>query len=123
MNVVSNSCFSLRILLVYILYILPNSTFNSRIIERRNQLLSEIKEVRRTRALQRASRKRHGGSDGQDMATIAVVGYTNAVGGDFFLCFVLVLLLKTTLVFFVSLQGKSTLVSALSDTYLYSDDR
>lgn len=68
-----------------------------RIIERRNQLLSEIKEVRRTRALQRASRKRHGGSDGQDMATIAVVGYTNA--------------------------GKSTLVSALSNTYLYSDDR
>ncbi|KAK1383171.1 GTP-binding protein, chloroplastic [Heracleum sosnowskyi] len=68
-----------------------------RIIERRNQLLSEIKEVRRTRALQRASRKRHGGSDGRDMATIAVVGYTNA--------------------------GKSTLVSALSDTYLYSDDR
>ncbi|WOG92990.1 hypothetical protein DCAR_0312269 [Daucus carota subsp. sativus] len=68
-----------------------------RIIERRNQLLSEIKEVRRTRALQRASRKRQGRSDGQDMATIAVVGYTNA--------------------------GKSTLVSALSDTYLYSDDR
>ncbi|KAL8125042.1 GTP-binding protein At3g49725, chloroplastic isoform X2 [Apium graveolens] len=67
-----------------------------RIIERRNQLLSEIKEVRRTRALQRASRKRQG-ADGQDMATIAVVGYTNA--------------------------GKSTLVSALSDTYLYSDDR
>lgn len=51
-----------------------------RILERRSQLLSEIKEVRRTRALQRASRKRHGGSDGQDMATVAIVGYTNAVG-------------------------------------------
>lgn len=54
--------------------------FNFRILERRNQLLSEIKEVRRTRALQRAARKRHGGSDGQSLATVAVVGYTNAVG-------------------------------------------
>lgn len=43
-------------------------------------MLSEIKEVRRTRALQRAARKRHGGSDGQSLATVAVVGYTNAVG-------------------------------------------
>ncbi|XP_024975630.1 GTP-binding protein At3g49725, chloroplastic isoform X3 [Cynara cardunculus var. scolymus] len=68
-----------------------------RIIERRNHLLSEIKEVRRTRALQRASRKRRGGSHGQDMPTVAIVGYTNA--------------------------GKSTLVSALSDTYLFSDNR
>ncbi|XP_019173102.1 PREDICTED: GTP-binding protein At3g49725, chloroplastic [Ipomoea nil] len=68
-----------------------------RILERRLQLLSEIKEVRRTRALQRASRKRHAGSIGQDIATVAVVGYTNA--------------------------GKSTLVSALTDSYLYSDDR
>ncbi|KAJ9564184.1 hypothetical protein OSB04_000150 [Centaurea solstitialis] len=68
-----------------------------RIIERRNHLLSEIKEVRRTRAIQRASRKRHGGSHGQDMPTVAIVGYTNA--------------------------GKSTLVSALSDTYLFSDNR
>ncbi|VFQ75360.1 unnamed protein product [Cuscuta campestris] len=68
-----------------------------RILERRMQLLSEIKEVRRTRALQRASRKRHGGSDGHSIATVAVVGYTNA--------------------------GKSTLVSALTDNYLYSDDR
>nr|GMC62689.1 GTP-binding protein At3g49725, chloroplastic [Ipomoea batatas] len=68
-----------------------------RILERRLQLLSEIKEVRRTRALQRASRKRHAGSNGQDIATVAVVGYTNA--------------------------GKSTLVSALTDSYLYSDDR
>ncbi|KAI3699510.1 hypothetical protein L2E82_43882 [Cichorium intybus] len=68
-----------------------------RIIERKNQLLSEIKDVRRTRALQRASRKRHGGSHGQDMPTVAIVGYTNA--------------------------GKSTLVSALSDTYLFCDNR
>lgn len=68
-----------------------------RILERRNHLLSQIKEVRRTRALQRAGRKRRGGSDGQGIPTVAVVGYTNA--------------------------GKSTLVSALSDSDLYSDDR
>ncbi|XP_052196783.1 GTP-binding protein At3g49725, chloroplastic [Diospyros lotus] len=68
-----------------------------RILERRKQLLSEIKEVRRTRALQRAARRRHGGENGQGMATVAVVGYTNA--------------------------GKSTLVSALSNSDLYSDDR
>ncbi|XP_073141653.1 GTP-binding protein At3g49725, chloroplastic isoform X2 [Henckelia pumila] len=68
-----------------------------RILDRRNKLLSEIKEVRRTRAVQRASRKRQGGSEGQEIATVAVVGYTNA--------------------------GKSTLVSALSDSYLYCDDR
>ncbi|PON32392.1 GTPase [Parasponia andersonii] len=68
-----------------------------RILERRRILLSQIEEVRRTRALQRASRKRHGGSDGQGLATVAVVGYTNA--------------------------GKSTLVSALSNSDLYSDSR
>ncbi|XP_038892869.1 GTP-binding protein At3g49725, chloroplastic isoform X2 [Benincasa hispida] len=68
-----------------------------RILERRNHLYSQIEEVRRTRSLQRASRKRHGGSNGQHLATVAVVGYTNA--------------------------GKSTLVSALSDNYLYSDSR
>ncbi|KAK9163593.1 hypothetical protein Syun_004495 [Stephania yunnanensis] len=68
-----------------------------RIQERRNHLLSQIEEVRRTRALQRASRKRRGGSLGQGLSTVAVVGYTNA--------------------------GKSTLVSALSDSDLYSDDR
>ncbi|KAJ4965581.1 hypothetical protein NE237_017430 [Protea cynaroides] len=68
-----------------------------RILERRNHLLSQIEEVRRTRALQRASRKRRGGLNGQGLATVAVVGYTNA--------------------------GKSTLVSALSDSDLYSDDR
>ncbi|KAL8143363.1 LOW QUALITY PROTEIN: hypothetical protein V2J09_016395 [Rumex salicifolius] len=68
-----------------------------RISERRIRLLAEIEEVRRTRSLQRASRKRRGGSGGQGLATIAVVGYTNA--------------------------GKSTLVSTLSDSDLYSDDR
>eukprot|EP00268_Persea_americana_P026016 TRINITY_DN2536_c0_g1_i6.p1 TRINITY_DN2536_c0_g1~~TRINITY_DN2536_c0_g1_i6.p1 ORF type:complete len:522 (-),score=100.19 TRINITY_DN2536_c0_g1_i6:1240-2622(-) len=68
-----------------------------RILERRNHLLSEIEEVRRTRALQRSSRKRRGGLQGQGLATVAVVGYTNA--------------------------GKSTLVNALSDSDLYSDDR
>ncbi|GER39619.1 GTP-binding protein [Striga asiatica] len=68
-----------------------------RISERRQKLLSEIKEVRRTRAVQRAARKREGESLGQELATVAVVGYTNA--------------------------GKSTLVSALSDSYLYCDDR
>jgi GTP-binding protein HflX len=50
-----------------------------RILYLRSQLLSEIKEVRRTRAVQRASRKRNGNSDGQDMPTVAIVGYTNAV--------------------------------------------
>ncbi|KAH0434497.1 hypothetical protein IEQ34_026810 [Dendrobium chrysotoxum] len=68
-----------------------------RIQERRNHLLVQIDEVRRTRALQRSARKRHGGSNGHGLATVAVVGYTNA--------------------------GKSTLVSALSNSDLYRDDR
>ncbi|XP_042389617.1 GTP-binding protein At3g49725, chloroplastic-like isoform X2 [Zingiber officinale] len=68
-----------------------------RIQERRTYLLSQIEEVRRTRALQRYARKRHGSSYGHSLATVAVVGYTNA--------------------------GKSTLVSALSESYVYSDDR
>ncbi|XP_072992536.1 GTP-binding protein At3g49725, chloroplastic isoform X2 [Typha latifolia] len=68
-----------------------------RIRERRNSLLAQIEEVRRTRALQRSSRRRHGCSYGQELATVAVVGYTNA--------------------------GKSTLVSALTETDLFSDDR
>ncbi|XP_042492646.1 GTP-binding protein At3g49725, chloroplastic [Macadamia integrifolia] len=68
-----------------------------RILERRNHLLSQIEEVRRTRAVHRAARKRRGGLNGQGLVTVAVVGYTNA--------------------------GKSTLVSALSDSDLYSDDR
>ncbi|XVF17471.1 hypothetical protein REPUB_Repub10bG0125100 [Reevesia pubescens] len=68
-----------------------------RILERRSHLLSQIEEVRRTRAVQRAARKRRVGLDGQGLATVAVVGYTNA--------------------------GKSTLISALSDSDLYSDAR
>ena len=91
--------------------------------------------------MQRAARKRHGGSDGQGLATVAVIGYTNAVG-------VLNLIIlgphsyyarhlnKICLLFFIFLffyfdmfllyfgnQGKSTLVSALSDSDLYSDAR
>lgn len=54
--------------------------YNFRILERRSQLLTQIEEVRRTRALQRAARRRHGGMHGQVLATVAVVGYTNAVG-------------------------------------------
>lgn len=68
-----------------------------RIQERRVSLLAQIEDVRRTRAIQRSSRKKHGGSFGQELVTVAVVGYTNA--------------------------GKSTLVSALSEADLYSDDR
>lgn len=68
-----------------------------RISERRKRLLAEIAAVRRTRAVQRAARRKQGASDSLGFATVAVVGYTNA--------------------------GKSTLVSALSDSDLYSDDR
>lgn len=68
-----------------------------RILDRRSHLLSQIEEVRRTRAMQRAARRRHGGSDGRGLATVAVVGYTNA--------------------------GKSTLVGTLSDSDLFSDAR
>lgn len=68
-----------------------------RLSEQKSRLLSRIAEVRHTRTLHRDSRKRHGGTNGEPLATVAVVGYTNA--------------------------GKSTLVSALSDTYVYSDDR
>ncbi|KAJ8439739.1 hypothetical protein Cgig2_009563 [Carnegiea gigantea] len=68
-----------------------------RISERRKRLLAEIAEVRRTRAVQRAARRKQGASDSLGLATVAVVGYTNA--------------------------GKSTLVSTLTDSDLYSDDR
>ncbi|KAH9313919.1 hypothetical protein KI387_022546 [Taxus chinensis] len=68
-----------------------------RILERRNQLLSEIEEVRRTRALQRVARKRHGKGYGRGMPVVAVVGYTNA--------------------------GKSSLVAGLSQSDLYIDDK
>lgn len=57
-----------------------------RILDRRKKLLSEIEEVRKTRALQRAARKRQGGSPGQEIPTVAVVGYTNAVGGSYLMC-------------------------------------
>ena len=43
-------------------------------------MLSQIKEVRRTRAVQRAARKRHDGLHNKGLPTVAVVGYTNAVG-------------------------------------------
>ncbi|CAO2830444.1 unnamed protein product [Amaranthus hypochondriacus] len=68
-----------------------------RISERRKRLLAEIEDVRRTRAVQRAGRRKQGILDAPGLATVAVVGYTNA--------------------------GKSTLVSALSNTDLYRDDR
>lgn len=68
-----------------------------RILERRSQLLSEIQEVRRTRALQRAARKRRGSGHGGGIPIVAVVGYTNA--------------------------GKSSLVAALSQSDLYIDDK
>lgn len=54
--------------------------YNLRIMERRSLLLSKIEEVRRTRAMQRAARKRHGELQGHGLPTVAVVGYTNAVG-------------------------------------------
>ncbi|CAH2064597.1 unnamed protein product [Thlaspi arvense] len=68
-----------------------------RISDRRLRLLTQIKEARRTRLLQRAGRKRQGGLAGKSLATIAVVGYTNA--------------------------GKSTLTSALTRTALYCNER
>ncbi|ONK60197.1 uncharacterized protein A4U43_C08F15420 [Asparagus officinalis] len=68
-----------------------------RIHERRNYLLSQIEDVRRTRAIQRSARKRHGDSHGKGLATVGIVGYTNA--------------------------GKSTLASTLSKSDVYSDDR
>lgn len=57
-----------------------------RINERRKYLLSQIEEVRRTRRVQRSARKRHGGSYGEGLATVAVVGYTNAVCGSPEIC-------------------------------------
>ncbi|CAN1198586.1 GTP-binding protein At3g49725, chloroplastic [Linum perenne] len=68
-----------------------------RILEKRSRLLSQIEEVRRTRALHRAARRRRGAVDSQPLTTVAVVGYTNA--------------------------GKSTLVGALSNSDLYCDSR
>ncbi|CAA7055959.1 unnamed protein product [Microthlaspi erraticum] len=68
-----------------------------RISDRKLRLLAQIKEARRTRLLQRAARKRQGSLAGKSLATIAVVGYTNA--------------------------GKSTLTSALTKTALYCNER
>ncbi|XP_074308885.1 GTP-binding protein At3g49725, chloroplastic [Silene latifolia] len=68
-----------------------------RISDRRKYLLGKIEEVRKTRAVQRAGRRKQGALDDQGIDTIAIVGYTNA--------------------------GKSTLVGALSESDLYSDDR
>uniref|UniRef100_A0A0D9VYI4 Hflx-type G domain-containing protein n=1 Tax=Leersia perrieri TaxID=77586 RepID=A0A0D9VYI4_9ORYZ len=76
-----------------------------RIQERRVRLLAQIEDVRRTRAIQRSNRKRHGNLFGQELVTVAVVGYTNAKYSE------------------NMSEGKSTLVSALSETDLYSDDR
>ncbi|XP_042030272.1 GTP-binding protein At3g49725, chloroplastic-like isoform X2 [Salvia splendens] len=50
-----------------------------RILERKQKLLAEIADVRRTRAMQRAARKRDERLPGQEIPTVAVVGYTNAV--------------------------------------------
>ncbi|KAH7387014.1 hypothetical protein KP509_16G000200 [Ceratopteris richardii] len=69
-----------------------------RISERRDRILTMLKEVRRTRSLHREARKKYGtGGHGNQLPVIAVVGYTNA--------------------------GKSSLVSALSRSHLYIDDK
>ncbi|CAN0887265.1 GTP-binding protein At3g49725, chloroplastic, partial [Linum grandiflorum] len=62
---------------------------------RRSRLLSQIAEVHRTRGLHRAALKRRGAVEYQLLTNVVVVGYTNI--------------------------GKSTLVSALSNSCLYSD--
>lgn len=69
-----------------------------RISERKDRLLTMLKEVRRTRALHRDARRKHGaGGHGNRLPVVAVVGYTNA--------------------------GKSSLVAALSRSNLYIDDK
>lgn len=69
-----------------------------RISERKDRLLTMLKEVRRTRALHRDARKKRGmGGHGNHLPVVAVVGYTNA--------------------------GKSSLVAALSHSNLYIDDK
>lgn len=73
-----------------------------RILQRRNHLMSQIEEVRRTRALQRAGRKRQGDSFGQGLATVAVVGYTNAVS-SLYICLFVILLLQWLICFFACL--------------------
>ncbi|KAM2096642.1 hypothetical protein ACFX1Q_019719 [Malus domestica] len=71
--------------------------YNLSILERRNSLLSQIQDVRRTQAVQHTGHKNHGGSYGQGLPTVAVFGYTNV--------------------------GKSTLVSAISNNDMYIDSR
>jgi GTP-binding protein HflX len=68
-----------------------------RISDRRIRLLSQIKEAQRTRLLQRAGRKKRVGLEGESSGTIAVVVYKIVV--------------------------KSTLISALTKTALYCNER
>eukprot|EP00249_Psilotum_nudum_P012891 c24029_g1_i2 orf=438-1673(-) len=69
-----------------------------RISERKERLRSMLAEVRRTRALHRTARDKHGAHvHGNHVPVVAVVGYTNA--------------------------GKSSLVAALSRSNLYIEDK
>ncbi|CAI5958229.1 unnamed protein product [Closterium sp. NIES-65] len=71
-----------------------------RIAEKQHKLRQQIAQVRRTRGLHRLARRRacwEGGGKGRGLPVVAVVGYTNA--------------------------GKSTLVTALSQSPQYIDDR
>ncbi|GJP44303.1 hypothetical protein CLOM_g3674 [Closterium sp. NIES-68] len=71
-----------------------------RIAEKQHKLRQQIEQVRRTRGLHRLARRRaswEGGGKGRGLPVVAVVGYTNA--------------------------GKSTLVTALSQSPQYIDDR
>lgn len=72
-------------------------------------MLSQIEEVRRTRAVQRAARKRCGGSNGQGLATVAVVGYTNAVGGQN----------ENVIVFYLLQQNEHNMVSCFLTGEIY----
>ncbi|CAI5513149.1 unnamed protein product [Closterium sp. Naga37s-1] len=70
------------------------------ISEKQHKLRQQIAQVRRTRGLHRLARRRaswEGGGKGRGLPVVAVVGYTNA--------------------------GKSTLVTALSQSPQYIDDR
>lgn len=91
--------------------------------------MAEIEDVRRTRAVQRAGRRKQGILDAPGLATVAVVGYTNAVSALRLLQLIFTLFFISKINFHGSdcidlqQQGKSTLVSALSNTDLYRDDR
>ncbi|KAB2617682.1 GTP-binding protein [Pyrus ussuriensis x Pyrus communis] len=69
----------------------------SLVVQEKLNLNSNDEDVRHTRAVQCAGRKNHGESYDQGLPTVAVVGYTNV--------------------------GKSTLVSAISNSDLYSDSQ